>query len=346
MIDAGRLLPRLRPVPGLVALAVLAACAKGPAIGPAPPPPRPDNIHHAAESADQARLRKARAQRNRAANEAAGQAVQTSGRTSRQQRLAYAETEARLLSQGRLRRDRIPQDAPIDAESLTRDFLAIALRDEYSRDGGNLVASARIAPLRRWQEPVAMQVEFGASADAATRSLYRTEIGRYAARLSRISGHPVRLTASGGNFIVLVLSDDERRRIGPRLARLVPGIPERDIRIIENLDDDNFCTAFAYAQGAAADYSRAVVLIRAELPPLLRDSCLHEELAQGMGLSNDSPDARPSIFNDDEEFALLTRHDELLLQILYDRRLRPGMTEAEAAPIVRRIAGELLGESA
>jgi len=65
-----------------------------------------------------------------------------------------------------------------------------------------------------------------------------------------------------------------------------------------------------------------------------------------MGLSNDSPDARPSIFNDDEEFALLTRHDELLLQILYDRRLRPGMTEAEAAPIVRRIAGELLGESA
>ena len=25
-----------------------------------------------------------------------------------------------------------------------------------------------------------------------------------------------------------------------------------------------------------------------------------------MGLPNDSPDARPSIFNDDEEFALLT----------------------------------------
>ena len=43
---------------------------------------------------------------------------------------------------------------------------------------------------------------------------------------------------------------------------------------------------------------------------------------------------------------LINRHDELLLQILYDRRLRPGMTEAEAAPIVRRIAGELLGESA
>ena len=44
-----------------------------------------------------------------------------------------------------------------------------------------------------------------------------------------------------------------------------------------------------------------------------------------MGLANDSPDARPSVFNDDEEFAFLTRHDELLLKMLYDPRLRPGM---------------------
>jgi hypothetical protein len=99
---------------------------------------------------------------------------------------------------------------------------------------------------------------------------------------------------------------------------------------------------FAYSQNAEQRYARAIALIRAELPPLLRRSCLHEELAQGMGLANDSPAARPSIFNDDEEFAELTRHDELLLQILYDPRLAPGMTEAEALPIVRVIAAELL----
>jgi hypothetical protein len=72
-------------------------------------------------------------------------------------------------------------------------------------------------------------------------------------------------------------------------------------------------------------------------------SCLHEEMAQALGLPNDSPTARPSIFNDDEEFALLTRHDELLLRILYDRRLQPGMTKKQAVPIVRQIAAELLG---
>ena len=62
-----------------------------------------------------------------------------------------------------------------------------------------------------------------------------------------------------------------------------------------------------------------------------------------MGLVNDSPTARPSIFNDDEEFALLTRQDEMMLRMLYDPRLRPGMTEAEARPIVEAIAQEYLG---
>jgi hypothetical protein len=75
----------------------------------------------------------------------------------------------------------------------------------------------------------------------------------------------------------------------------------------------------------------------------MRDLCINEELAQSLGLINDSPKARPSIFNDNEEFALLTRQDELMLRILYDRRLRPGMTLQEAAPIVARIANELMG---
>lgn len=35
-----------------------------------------------------------------------------------------------------------------------------------------------------------------------------------------------------------------------------------------------------------------------------------------MRLSNASPIARPSIFNDNDEFAHADRHDELLLRIL------------------------------
>jgi hypothetical protein len=85
----------------------------------------------------------------------------------------------------------------------------------------------------------------------------------------------------------------------------------------------------------------AHIFIGAEADGLLRRACLHEEIAQSLGLTNDSPDARPSIFNDDQEFALLTLHDELLMRALYDPRLATGMEAEEAMPIVRDVLSEL-----
>lgn len=334
MIGAGRLLPLL---------ALITACSQQPAAPPVTPP-QPTSARPVEKPAtiEQALLRKARAERNRVINATADRAQADVGTASLLQRDFYAQAERQLLERGLLRRDHMPQDAAFDAETLSRNFLAIAMRDEYSRQGDRLVPDDVPAPLRRWQIPVALQLEFGPSVDAATRSIYRSEVAIYATRLAEASRHPVTLTPTGGNFIVLVLNDDERHAVGPRLAELVPGIPQGDVQMIRDLDKGNYCTVFAYSRGAASDYAYAVALLRTELPALLRRSCIHEELAQGMGLANDSPAARPSIFNDDEEFALLTRHDELLLRILYDPRLRPGMTEAEAAPVVRQIAAEIL----
>ena len=85
--------------------------------------------------------------------------------------------------------------------------------------------------------------------------------------------------------------------------------------------------------------------IGAEATGVLRQACLHEEITQALGLTNDSPTARPSIFNDDQEFALLTRHDELLLRILYDDRLEAGMSPEQAMPVARKIADELAPDS-
>ena len=88
-------------------------------------------------------------------------------------------------------------------------------------------------------------------------------------------------------------------------------------------------------------YTHAIAMIRAEHPPLMQRACIEEELAQGLGLANDSPYARPSIFNDEDEFATLTSMDAVMLQILYDPRLRPGMTLDEARPYLYEIAEAL-----
>ena len=101
---------------------------------------------------------------------------------------------------------------------------------------------------------------------------------------------------------------------------------------------DTFCTAYAFSDpDRPSVYSAVIVLIRAEHPPFTRLSCVHEEMAQAMGLPNDSPEARPSLFNDDLEFALLTEHDAILLRMLYDPRLRPGMSAAEVRPLLPEI---------
>ena len=98
------------------------------------------------------------------------------------------------------------------------------------------------------------------------------------------------------------------------------------------------------ARDQPAAYRGAIAVIRAEQPDLMRLSCIHEEIAQGLGLANDSPYARPSIFNDDDEFALLTSHDEMLLAMLYDPRLEIGMRIDEARPTLRILAREATGE--
>jgi hypothetical protein len=248
-----------------------------------------------------------------------------------------------LEAQGLLRQDVAPRDAPFGARQLAEDFIRIALYDEYAARGGGFVAEQQASRLRRWTKPVRMSVEFGASVPLAQRRADRNAISAYAGQLRRASGHPVSFGSGPGNFTVLMLNEDERRAAGPRLRQLVPGIDEASVSAITGLAPSTFCVAFAFSSGNSPEYDRVVAVIRGEHPDRLRLSCIHEELAQGMGLANDSPRARPSIFNDDEEFALLTRHDELLLRMLYDPRLTPGMTEAEARPIVQTIAAELMG---
>lgn len=255
----------------------------------------------------------------------------------------YARVQADLLSQGLLRTDGGGPDTPFAAHNLARNFIRIALFDEYVARNGQLVAQQTASRLRRWEQPVRIELHFGATIDPAQRITDRNAVIGYARRLRNAANHPISTTESNGNFHVLILHEDERREFGPRLRELVPGIGDTAVRTVEDMSRDTFCLVFAFSRGDDPSYTRAVAVIRGEHPDLLRLSCIHEEIAQGLGLANDSPNARPSIFNDDEEFALLTTHDELLLRILYDPRLEAGMDAAAARPTVTQIANEIMG---
>lgn len=256
----------------------------------------------------------------------------------------YASVEARLLGDGLLRTDGGGADTPFSTRQLVANFERIALYDEYTLRGGRFVAQQTPSRLRRWAQPVRLQAHFGPFVSEQQQSIDRAELTRFASHLGRVTGHPIRAVGSGGNFHVLYINRDTQRQIGSLVRELVPGVSPATVAEIERLPRFTFCSVYAFSEaGGSSTYVAAIAIIRDEHPPLLRRSCVHEEIAQGLGLPNDSPAARPSIFNDDEEFALLTRHDEMLLRILYDRRLTPGMLPDEARPIVSQIAEELIG---
>ncbi|MFN6924507.1 MAG: DUF2927 domain-containing protein [Tabrizicola sp.] len=254
----------------------------------------------------------------------------------------YARVQAMLLSQGLLRTDG-GSNIPFTDRMLAENFMRIALFDEYRRTDRGFVREETEGRLRRWEVPVRVGLRFGASVPADRQATDRSRIGSFVARLATVTGHSITMDDANANFVIHIVSEDEREALGPKVRAVLPTLSQADLNGILNMPRSTYCLVYALSEGNSGAYSRAVAVIRSEHPDLLRLSCVHEELAQGLGLPNDSPRARPSIFNDDEEFAFLTDHDELLLQMLYSPELRPGMTADEARPIVFSLARRLMG---
>jgi hypothetical protein len=256
----------------------------------------------------------------------------------------YASIETDLTASGRMRRDVAPEDAPFTIDDLVRDFERIALYDEYADVGGRFVRAESPALLRRWDRPVRVAVMTGGSAAAEDAARDRANVAAFTRRLAQLTGLDMTLgEGSDVNFLVLFMTSNERTAFADQVAAFYPDFAPAVMGALRDTPLDTFCTAYAFSDPARPSvYSAVIILIRAEHPPLTRLSCVHEEMAQAMGLPNDSPDARPSLFNDSLEFALLTDHDAILLRMLYDPRLRPGMTAEEVRPLLPAIAGDAM----
>ncbi|MDK3073656.1 DUF2927 domain-containing protein [Sedimentitalea sp. JM2-8] len=258
----------------------------------------------------------------------------------------YARVQNDLLTRGLLRTDGGGPDTPFSADALARNFETIAFYDEYTTGTGVATrGNGKSGHLSRWSGPIRIRAEFGASVPPEQRETDQARVAAYAGRLSAITGHPIGVVSRNANFNVFIVGEDDNDFLIRRLVEVIPGISQTELDLFRNLPRSFYCLVIAVSGSRTPyQYTRAVALIRAEHPDLVRQSCIHEEIAQGLGLPNDSPSARPSIFNDDDEFALLTNHDELLLKMLYDPRLELGMTADEARPVARIIARDLMGQ--
>ena len=256
----------------------------------------------------------------------------------------YAAAEAEIRAQGGMRTEYEPADAPFTKDDLARDFMRIALFDEYQTINGSYVAGEAPSNLRRFNGPVRVRVVNGDGTPEADARFNASAVAKYTRRLARITGLDMRVAtdAERANMVVFFLSRDEQPRIARQLGRYVSAPPREVENAFANSSVDLLCAAFSLSSERTPDsYRSSIILIKSEHSIAQRNACVQEEMAQALGLTNDSRAARPSIFNDDEEFAALTRHDELLLRILYDSRLQSGMPPSAVRPLLAAIIEDI-----
>lgn len=211
----------------------------------------------------------------------------------------------------------VAEDAWQSPEYLQQAFIEIALHNEDQ---------AGEQPVRKWVKPVNVWLEHHTE-----RAEQHTLLAKYHLQhLSKITGHPIRFANSRAeaNFIV-VFSHLQLWR--------------NDIALVSgNLlikPPDNAACMYGLDLDEKKAIKKAWVVIPVDFAQEHRQllSCIVEETTQAMGLTNDSDNVFPSIFNDHTPESLLTGLDALLLKLLYHPAVKPGMRAAEVRPLLNKL---------
>ncbi len=87
--------------------------------------------------------------------------------------------------------------------------------------------------------------------------------------------------------------------------------------------------------------SRSVAVVVSDEGETLFRRCMTEEILQGLGPMNDDPTLMQSVFNDRTEFGRFTGFDRMIMNVLYDRRIRHGMSKAEIAELLPQVVADV-----
>ena len=254
----------------------------------------------------------------------------------------YNRLEERKLSLGLLRQDGGGTDTPFDVEDIVEAFEQLAFYNEYKIGENQLLPNTDMVNLGKWNSTINISMRFGNSVATKQKNKDLLDIHNLLLILSAATKHKMKISNKNINMYLVVGNQKEVAELISKIGTNLPEFDPKRIPIITRLPKDIHCLAMtSMSAGPNSEIKSALIIIRSELPKLMRIACFHEEIAQSLGLTNDSHLARPSIFNDDDEFATLTRLDKILLQILYDNRLKSGISKQNSFQLVRQIAKEI-----
>lgn len=234
--------------------------------------------------------------------------------------LVFLGTSARLLDFSH--RDKVNYDE-VDIEDFVELFMTVSFLNEATGRSRNSVV--------KWNSPI--NIYSGIVGD--NHESYLREI---IALLSQSTGLNIEIsgTAKGSDIIIQSLSFDDivtftRRAKNDALNSTIrrwavePGSP----------------CMFFINPSKSGEITGAGIFIKEDTPTGVIRACIAEELAQSLGLIGDSQDSSGTIFSDKSPDIELTRTDLLLLRVLYDRKIVPGMTRTEVEAMLPMIIDDI-----
>jgi hypothetical protein len=228
-------------------------------------------------------------------------------------------------------------DRPAQAEDPNISTRRAAERTEFSNDEikngffkiafhAELQFDARAERLRKFDEPVRIFVINKGLPDRAP------EIAAIAADIQAHVNHldlAVTNDREAANFIVrLVAKRDFSQTIRTLYGRGRATQIQKSLspQCLSGIGKDNLYRIH-----------RAEVIVPVDDGDFAFYDCAYEEMLQALGAINDDRSIPWTMFNDDVQMGFFDVYDQYLLNILYDPRLRPGMTKEDVTRVLPAI---------
>jgi len=200
------------------------------------------------------------------------------------------------------------------------DFTNDEIKDGFFKVAFNaeLQIGAPADRVRKFDEPVRIFVESRSLPDR--RPEIATVIADIRARVNHLDV-AVTTDRQSANFVVrLVAERDLKRTIRSLYGK------ERARQIQRSLHPE--CLS-GIGKDKQYRIRRAEVILPVDAGEFTFYDCAYEELLQALGAINDDRSVPWTMFNDDVQMGFFDVYDQYLLNILYDPRVRPGMTKEE-----------------
>jgi hypothetical protein len=204
-----------------------------------------------------------------------------------------------------------------DAE-ITEGFLKIALGAEYEVAG-------QVDRIRKYDGPVRIYIDNRAKPDRSTQ--VAEAVADIRSHVNHLDIAVTRQREEANIVVTLVRDRDLERTIREFYGR------ERARKIQRSLDPQ--CLS-----GIRKDESyrivRSDVILVVDAGNFVFSDCVYEELLQALGPINDV-DIPWTMFNDKVQMGYFGIYDQYLLNILYDPRIRPGMSIEEVRAVLPQV---------